>query len=118
MSIWRRTLVRVFDGTAVGAGAGDWDRLAGHGVGQGFVEVVARALQVLLVGCGFVVDGALIDELAGWIDDEDVGRGLGFVETGNRAGGVEERSGGSGVHGFEVGVLFGRRDVALLARGR
>ena len=43
------------------------------------------------------------------------GRGLGFVEAADGAGGVEEGGGGGGVHGLDVGVLLRRGDVALRA---
>ena len=69
----------VFDGAAVGAGAFDLERFAGHGGGQDFVEVVTCAFEILLIGGGLVVDGSLIDELAGGVDDEDVRGGLGSV---------------------------------------
>jgi hypothetical protein len=41
--------------------------------------------------------------------------GLCAVETTDFARWIEQRGCGSGAHGLEVGVLFGRRDVALLA---
>jgi hypothetical protein len=90
-------------------------RFAGHGGCQGFVEIVARALEVGLLGGGFVVDGALIDELAGGVDDEDVWGGFGFVEAADGAVGIEERGGRCGVHGLEVGVLLCGGHVALLS---
>ena len=105
----------VFDGAAVGAGAFDLEQFAGHGGGQGFVEVVTCAFEILLIGGGLVVDGSLIDELAGGVDDEDVRGGLGSVEAADGAVGVEQGGGGRGVHGLEVGVLFRLGDVALLA---
>ncbi len=82
------------------------------------MRVVVGGLDVGLVGGGLVVDGSLVDELAGGVDDEDVGCGLGLVEVADGAGGIENGGGGGGLHGLEVLVLFGGGYVALFAGGR
>ena len=107
--------VFVLYGAAVGAGGGDGDGFAGHGGIEGFVEVVVGGLDVGLIGGGLVVDGSLVDELAGGVDDEHVRGGLGLVEMADLTGRVEDGGGGCGLHGLEVVVFFGGGNVALLA---
>src|ERR1035438_4129668 len=77
-------------------------RFARHRSVQGVVQVVVRDLQARRVGGGLVVDGSLVDELAGGIDDEDVRRGARVVQTPNGAGGVHQRGAGRGMHRPQV----------------
>jgi len=60
---------------------------------RALLRVVVGSFEIGLVCGGLVVDGALIDELAGGVDDEHVRGGFGFVEAADGAGGVEEDGG-------------------------
>src|SRR5687767_12693721 len=63
----------VFDAAAVGLGGGRGDLFAVHGFVHRRRHVVVRALDVFLFVAGLVIDGALVDHVAGGIDDEHVG---------------------------------------------
>src|SRR6185503_511702 len=76
----------VLYGAAVGGRAGGRHRLAGLELVECHGDVVRRFLHVVDVGGADAVDGAVVDHLAGAVDDEHVRSGLRAVGHADLAG--------------------------------
>src|SRR5271156_3127494 len=60
-----------------------------------------------------IVDGAAVDKLAAWIDDEHVWSGFGAVKSADVSGGIQNHGAWDGLHFLQIGILLRRADVSL-----
>src|ERR1700720_3215850 len=103
----------ILDRAAVGTSCRSLNGLAGQGLPKRLIDVVRRARNVFHVVRRAIIDRAIVDDDALWVDDNHLWSCLGVKRMADRARRVEQGCGWSSSHLCHIAVLSVRIHVSL-----